>query len=106
CDQVRVVFGDVLGQLVDDVGRRRGVDRQWSEPFADKMFPVVHFNHTLVVSMSNHEPKSRARPSTSSGRAITTSRYSLRITVRGSSRAARRAGTHAARPPVPSRSNA
>ena len=40
--QLRVVVGDVLRQLVDDVAGARRIDGQRVQPGADERFPVVH----------------------------------------------------------------
>ena len=40
--QIGVVLGDVLRELVDDVGGPGGIERQGAEPRADEGFPVRH----------------------------------------------------------------
>ena len=70
-DELRVVLGDVLCQLVDDIGFARRIDRQRREPGANQRLPVLHGTS-----------------------------YSPRITVKGSTEEARRAGTYAAAAPA------
>src|SRR4029077_17515665 len=66
-DELRVVLGGVLGHLADDIGFPRRTDRQRREPGANQRLPVLHGTS-----------------------------YSPRITARGSTDEARRAGTYAA----------
>ena len=41
-NQIGMMLGDVLRELVDDVGFAGGVEGKWAEAFADERFPVTH----------------------------------------------------------------